>query len=190
LALTPAWQTEWSTFESWDPDWDSGSPASGLTWARHIFAGLDSANLSAFLYWWGSSTPQMNGDNESLIQLDGAAVLPSGRLWAFANFSRFVRPGAVRIGATTTDSGLTIDAFRNTDKSVAVVALNTAAGPSPVTFKLQNTAIPNGAVVTPYLTDDSSAVAAQPRIHVSGGAFTWTLPPRSLVTFQLPASAA
>jgi O-glycosyl hydrolase len=132
----------------------------------------------------------MNGDNESLIQLDGAAVLPSGRLRAFANFSRFVRPGAVRIGATTTDSGLTIDAFRNTDKSVAVVALNAAAGPSPVTFKLQNTAIPNGAVVTPYLTDDSSAVAAQPRIHVSDGAFTWTLPSRSLVTSQLPASAA
>ena len=74
----PAWETEWSTFETWDPAWDDGTDASGLTWAQHIFAGLDSSNLSAFLYWWGSTTPSENGDNEGLIQINGSTVAPSG----------------------------------------------------------------------------------------------------------------
>ena len=51
----PAWETEWSTFETWDPAWDDGSDASGMTWAQHIYQGLTGANLSAFLYWWGST---------------------------------------------------------------------------------------------------------------------------------------
>jgi O-glycosyl hydrolase len=46
----PVWETEWSTFETWDPAWDDGSAASGLTWAQHIYQGLTQANLNAFLY--------------------------------------------------------------------------------------------------------------------------------------------
>lgn len=53
----PAWETEWSTFEGWDPAWDDGTDASGMTWAQHIYQGLTGANLNAFLYWWGSTTP-------------------------------------------------------------------------------------------------------------------------------------
>ncbi len=184
----PAWETEWSTFESWDPAWDDGSDASGLTWAQHIFAGLDSANLSAFLYWWGTATPSANGDNESLVLVNGSTVTPSGRLWAFGNFSDFVRPGAVRIGATTSDGNLTLDAFKNTNGTVAVVALNTGSSADPVTFSLTGTGTPNGATVTPYLTNSSSDVAAQATTTVSGGAFSATLPARSLVTYVIPSS--
>jgi O-glycosyl hydrolase len=182
----PAWETEWSTFESWDPAWDDGSDASGLTWAQHIFAGLDSANLNAFLYWWGSSTPSGNGDNESLIQINGSTVTPSGRLWAFGNFSDFVRPGATRIGATTTDGNLTLDAFKNTNNTLAVVALNTGTSSDTVNFALSGTGVSNGATVTPYLTNSSSSVAAQATTSVSSGSFTATLPARSLVTYVMP----
>ncbi len=47
------------------------------------------------------------------------------------------------------------------------------------------TGIQDGAVVTPFLTDASSHVAAQATITVSGGAFSSALPARSLVTFQI-----
>jgi O-glycosyl hydrolase len=181
----PAWETEWSTFESWDPAWDDGSDASGLTWAQHIFTGLDSANLNAFLYWWGSTTPAENGDNEGLIEINGSTVNTSGRLWAFGNFSRFVRPGAVRIGATTSDGNLTLDAFKNTDGSVSVVVLNTGSSSDTVGYTLPGTGVANGAVVTPYLTNASSSLAAQATTTVSGGAFTATIPARSLVTYQI-----
>jgi len=184
----PAWETEWSTFDGWDPAWDDSSDASGLTWAQHIFAGLDSANLSAFLYWWGSTTPSSNGDNEGLVEINGSTVTPSGRLWAFGNFSDFVRPGAVRIGTSTSDGNLTFDAFKNTNGTVTVVALNTGTSADPVTFSLSGTGTPNGATVTPYLTNSSSDIAAQAATTVSGGAFTSTLPARSLVSFVVGAS--
>ena len=186
----PAWETEWSTFETWDPAWDDGTDASGLTWAQHIFAGLDSANLNAFLYWWGSTTPSENGDNEGLIQINGSTVTPSGRLWAFGNFSDFVRPGAVRIGASTSDGNLTMDAFKNTNGTISVVVLNTGSAADSVTYSLSGTGTPNGATVTPYLTNSSSNVAAQATTSVSGGAFSSTVPARSLETYVVGTSGS
>ncbi len=183
----PVWETEWSTFDKWDTAWDDGTDASGLTWAQNIYTGLTSANLSAFLYWWATSTHSILGDNESLIQVNGSTVTPSGRLWAFANYSRFIRPGAVRIAATTADSALDLTAFKNANGSVAVVALNTATSPVVVSFSLADTGIPSSAKATPYLTDATNDTAKQKKIKATGGSFSATLPARSLVTFDIPA---
>jgi O-glycosyl hydrolase len=186
----PAWQTEWSTFETWDPAWDDGSVASGLTWAQHIYTGITAANLSAFLYWWGSSTPSGNGDDESLIQINGSTVAPSGRLWAFANYSRYVHPGAVRIGATSSNGSVTLTAFKNTDGTIAIVALNTLSSSDAITYSLSGTGTPNGATVTPVLTNSSNNAATQAATSVSGGAFSATIPARSLVTYVVGATGS
>jgi len=181
----PAWETEWSTFQTWDPAWDDGTSASGFSWAQNIYTGLTSANLSAFLYWWGSSTTTFNGDNESLVQINGSTVNPSGRLWAFANYSRFVRPGAVRIGTSTADSDLEVTAFRNTNGSIAVVVLNSAASPQTASFSLRGTG--PGAVAIPYLTDATHDTAVQAPIRMANGSFPATIPARALVTYEIPA---
>src|SRR5262249_29635739 len=118
--------------------------------------------------------------------INGSTVTPSGRLWAFANYSRYVRPGAVRIGATTGDGNLQLTAFKNTDGSVAIVALNQSSSTDSVNFSLANTGISDGASVTPYVTDAASNAAAQAPITVAGGAFGATLPARSLVTYVIP----
>ncbi|MGH2888433.1 MAG: glycoside hydrolase, partial [Solirubrobacteraceae bacterium] len=119
----PVWETEWAPFGAapWDPAWDDGSLSSGFTWAQHIDRGLTAANLGAFLYLWGAntSTTAMTGPNTGLVEVKGNTVVTSGRLWAFAGYSRFVRPGAVRIGARTSDAGLEVSAFRNSDGSTA-----------------------------------------------------------------------
>jgi O-glycosyl hydrolase len=184
----PVWETEWSTFQAWDPAWDDGTTASGLAWAQNIYTGLTAANLSAFLYWWGSSTPTFNGDNESLIQINGSTVIPSGRLWAFANYSRFVRPGAVRIGSATADGSLEVTAFRNVNGSVAIVVLNTATTAQAAAFSVRG-AGPRFGLAVPYLTDATHGTAAQPPVPVRNGSFTATLPARSLVTYDIPAGS-
>ena len=46
---------------------------------------------------------------------------------------------------------------------------------------------PAYARATPYLTDASHDTAAQAPIPVRHGSFTATLPPRSLVTYVIPA---
>jgi O-glycosyl hydrolase len=184
------WETEWSTFDTLNNAWDDGSDASGFTWAQHIYSGLTSANLSAFLYWWGmvgSSTT----DNEGLLQLTSSGtVTTSGRLWALANYSRFIRPGAVRIGVTSGDSNLQASAYKNTNGSVSIVVLNTSSSSIPASYALQGTGITDGAVVTPYLTNGSNNTAAQATTSVSGGSFSATIPARSLVTYSIPASSS
>jgi len=179
----PAWETEWSTFDGFNPAWDDGSDASGMTWAQHIHQGLTGANVSAYLYWWGSTSG--NGDNESLVQFSGSTVQPTGRLWAFANYSRYIHPGAVRIGASSSNSAVNLSAYKNADGSVAIVALNTGSGSDSITYSLSNTGVANGATVAPYLTNNSSTVAAQGTTSVANGAFTATVPGRSLVTYVI-----
>jgi O-glycosyl hydrolase len=180
----PAWETEWSTFESWDPAWDDGTDASGFTWAQHIYQGLTGANLGAFLYWWGSTTPSENGDNEGLLLLNGSTITTSGRLWAFANYSRYIRPGAVRIAASSGNSALDLSAYKNTDGSVAVVVLNTASSADTVNYALTGTGVASG-TATPVLTNASNDAVRQSAIAVNGGTFTATVPARSLETFVI-----
>jgi glucuronoarabinoxylan endo-1,4-beta-xylanase len=181
------WETEWSTFDSWNPAWDDNSDASGFTWAQHIYTALTSANLSAFLYWWGVS----NGtDNQGLIQLNGTTVNVAKRLWAFANYSRFVRPGATRIGAVSGDSNLETTAYTNTDGSTAIVVLNTATNDIATSFALQNTNGTNGTSVVPYITNATNNTAAQTALSVQNGAFSATVPARSLVTYVIPAASS
>jgi O-glycosyl hydrolase len=181
----PAWETEWSTFNGWDTSWDNGSESSGFTWAGRIMTGLTSANLSAFLYWWGAHE---KSNNEALIRLSNGSYTVSPRLWAFANFSRFIRPDAMRIAASGTDGNVKLAAFKNTDGSVIVVALNGANSASSVSFKLNSTGVTAG-TATPYLTGNGKGTAAQPAIAVSSGAFSASVPARSLVTYQIVASA-
>jgi O-glycosyl hydrolase len=180
----PVWQTEWAPFgfAAWDARWDDGSPSSGFTWAQNIHNGLTAANLGAFLYLWGASMTSMTGPNTGLVEVKGNTVAPSGRLWAFAGYSRFIRPGAVRIGATTRRAGLAVSAFRNSDGSVAVVVLNSTRAREVATFSLRGI---GGTHVTPYRTDASHQLSAQTRITVKDGAFTATLPPRSLVSYDI-----
>jgi glucosylceramidase len=88
----------------------------------------------------------------------------------------------VRIGTTTSDAGLKVSAFRNGDGSIAVVVLNSAHSRQVATFSLRGL---SGAHVAPYLTDTSHKLSAQSPITVRNSAFTATLPPRSLVTYDV-----
>jgi O-glycosyl hydrolase len=180
----PVWETEWAPLDAgpWDPAWDDGSPWSGFSWAQNIYTGLTAANLGAFLYLWGASTSGLTGPNTGLVEVQGSTVTTSGRLWAFANYSRFIRPGAVRIASISRDASLDVTAFRNSDGSIAVIVLNTAPSRQVATFSLPGL---SGAHVTPYLTDTSDGLSAQSPITVRNSAFTAALPPRSLVTYDI-----
>jgi O-glycosyl hydrolase len=174
----PVWQTEWSTGQgAFNTAWDDGSTQSGLTWAGNILTGLTDAGLSAFLYWWGTSTSA--GSNGSLILLSGTTLTPAKRYYSFVNFSRFIRPGAVRVAAASPRDSLRVAAFRNADGGRVVVALNTAATATTVSYRLGDAC----GTATPYLTDASNDTARQAPLPLHRGAFTATVPARSLVTY-------
>jgi O-glycosyl hydrolase len=78
--------------------------------------------------------------------------------------------------------GLDVTAFRNTNGSTAVIVLNTTRSSQVASFSLRGR---TGGQVTPYLTDTSHGLSAQSPITVSNSTFTATLPPRSLVTYDI-----
>ena len=56
--------------------------------------------------------------------------------YTMAHFSKFIRPGAVRIGVENTDSSLMITAALNPDGSIAVVILNMNSGSKNIYLSL------------------------------------------------------
>lgn len=175
------WQSEWSVNgNQWDGAWDDGNQADGFAWAQNVYTAMTGGDVNAFLYFWGIST---TSHDSSLIGLSGSSLNPAKRYYALAQFSRFIRPGAVRISAGNTN-GLEVSAYKNPDGSVIVVALNTGYGSTTATYSLANTGL-SSATVSPYLTNASNSMAAQGAFSLSGGSFTATLPSRSLVTFRI-----
>lgn len=124
----------------------------------------------------------MTGPNTGLVQVKGDTVAASGRLWAFAGYSRFIRPGAVRIEAATRRAGLGVSAFHNTDGSTVIVVLNRAHRRQDASFSLRGV---RAGSVDPYLTDATHDLSAQTPIAISHHAFTAGLPARSLVTYDI-----
>lgn len=175
------WMSEWSpNGTTWNENWDDGSGYDGFTVASAVHDALTKGNTSGYVYWYGASL----GATRGLIQLDGADYHVSKRLWALAGYSRFIRPGAVRIGATTPDTNLRLSAFRNTDGTLTVVALNAGTSAQQVSYSLQNTGVGTG-TATPYLTNGANSMARQPAVAVSGGALSASVPARSVVTYVI-----
>jgi glucosylceramidase len=54
-----------------------------------------------------------------------------------SHFSKFIRPGATRIGFKNTDKQLMVTAAQNPDGSIVVVLLNQQPTPKTFTLKLQ-----------------------------------------------------
>ena len=78
-------------------------------------------------------------------------VRDSKLMWTLGNFSRFVRPGAVRLdvqGEMAVD-GLMLSAYRNTDGTLAVVAINYGKKDCVVSIDAKN-----GKTATAYRTSD------------------------------------
>ena len=172
----PSWESEWADFGAWDPAWDDGTAGDGYTWAGNVMGTLTSGGASAFLYWWGASSSTANS---GLIRLQGDSYQTSSRFWALAAFSRFIRPGAVRVAASSGGPGITTAAFLNTGGSTVAELLNTTA--SPVTTDLDLQKLSASGTAREYVTnggDSVTQVASAPasrRIGVQ-------LPARSLVT--------
>ena len=190
-ARRPVWETEWSTFQWWDPAWNDGTSASGLSWADRIYTALTAANVNAFLYWWGTTTYKENGDNEGLIVLGTPSDPTAGsyqvaaRLWAFGAFSRFVRPGAVRLATTSSDPNVDAVAFRKGQDTVIVV-INNGSSKVQVHVTLAHGALLGSpASAQPYLTDTSDDGTAEQPVTVTNGSFSTTAQAGAVVSYVM-----
>ncbi len=189
------YQTEWSMLDA-APSSDAGFPASydeatywdiALYMAKLIHCDLTYANAVSWSYWTtfaqemysqksrfyilrllasGDSGSGSTG-NESYGDISkGGSVSDSPNLWALGNFSRFIRPGYVRIAHTTDQveslNKLMGSAYVSPDgKRIVVVYVN--MGNSSVGVKLNIEGVDAASKISWYRTDETSNLK-----HVSG----------------------
>lgn len=181
------WQTEACDLDSaWCTTWYSnGGLCEGLTWANKIHTAIVSAGLSAYLYWEGVEVNQFQAASY-LVASDGSNVTPSGRLWAFAQWSRFIRPGARRLSTSGTISSVGWGAFKNTDGTVVAVFTNTGGSAQSVKIGFSGF---TAAAAQAWLTDNSHSVAST-GATVSGGAVTVAIPAHAVVTVKMSSNGS
>jgi glucuronoarabinoxylan endo-1,4-beta-xylanase len=178
----PTWMTEWNpTGSTWNEAWDDGSGWGGITIAESIHQSFAEGQASAYVYWVGMSL----GTTRAFIQLpnSGDGYRVSKRLWAFAAYSRFIRPGAVRTEAQAVDPNVKVTAFRNRDGSMVVELLN--LGTARVDTALRTDTRVYRAKT--YLTDETHSLEQLSDTRSRAGTRTLpvNLPPRSLTTLVL-----
>ena len=98
------------------------------------------------------------------------------------NFSRFVRPGFMRVSTSgSAPSGVLVSAYTNTaDGTMAVVAINKNSSDSQISLFVSDNA---PCTVTPWVTSASDSLASKDPITVTDARFSATLPGMSVTTF-------
>lgn len=136
------------------------------------------SDTSGYTHWWCA---QNTTNDNALIRLDHDNYYVSGRLWAFASYFRFARPGSVRIEATSNVENVYISAFVNTNGTVAIPVINAAHFPYELTIDLTGI---NATMAEAYLTDNDHNVTMVGQIEVNG-TIQATIEPRAMKTFFL-----
>lgn len=163
--------------------------------ARIIHHDLVYANTSAWQWWRSVATSNYK---DGLIYTHPDANLLDGTftdsklMWVLGNFSRFIRPGAKRMGVSaynkngnvvtegdTDPYALMISAYQNKDNSPIVVVINYSDRQR--TFDLFWKGIGPKKWV-PYITNDEEGANIHPLAKINSGEMI-TIPPRSVITY-------
>ena len=168
----PLWMTEWYQ-------------ADGFEWAATMQALIADYGVSAVDYLWGFFGQWQDNGSQLIVLTHDAANRYTGhnlrkQYFVVGQFSRYVRPGAVRVRATSTDPAIRLSAFVDGSTPI-LVALNSGAVEQPVDVTLAG--FPDTTAVRPVRTSVTEDWAELDAIPVRGSRFAAVLPPSSLTTF-------
>jgi len=154
------WQTETSINTPFDT-----SIQQGLTWAQNIHNYMSAANANAWFYFLIMTGP---GENDMLGLIDSSGNV-SKTFYVVGNWSKFVRPGWVRIDATTNPvNGVYVTAFKDPSAGgFAIVAVNQNSSSADLAVSLAG--FPSVTTVTPTLTSASANLVDQSNVDASTG---------------------
>ena len=186
------WQTEICDFPGAPGWWGSYDPGihSALSYARMIHDFFTIAEANAWHYFTvneGNSTLDNSGLYGDGQSDSNGRVIPGSeqlakRAFAIGNFSKFIRPGWVRIGVSADPSlNLSISAYKNPDTGeFAIVVVNWSRDNPSVTFTMNGFAASS---VRRFVTSSELDLEELSPIPISGTDFSATLAQMSVTTF-------
>lgn len=142
--------------------------------SENIHNGLVVGNMNAYVWWFIRR-------NYGPMKDDGTI---SKRGYCMAQFSKYVRPGDVRIGCTEQPaSGVLVSAYKNNSDQVTVVAVN-----SSTTATTQNFSLKNGEKIEEvdrFRTSGNENLAKTADLEHDTSSFWAQLPGQSVSTFVI-----
>lgn len=149
--------------------------------AYEIHRALVEGNFNQYTWWYVKrSYGLIMGDNVASIPKDQVGKITK-RGYLMSQYSRFVRPGAIRVGADKNpESNLFVSAFKNAD-SVIVVMVNRDWGKTK-TVEISVPGIADGATWTKYVTSETKNAKNEGEVSMSNGKVTVTMDKESVMT--------
>jgi len=173
---TPFWMTE--VYTAGVNDATSNTWPLCLDVAYEIHRAMGLSNMSAYNWWYlkRSYGPLYIATNSQGGSLAGS-VSKVG--YIMGQYSKYVRPGAVRVGATrVAQTDVYTTAFKKND-SVIVVSVNRASSAKTVSFAVSGLKSTSGKKIT---TSGTKSMADDGAVSVSSGSFSTTLDAQSIST--------
>jgi glucuronoarabinoxylan endo-1,4-beta-xylanase len=172
----PVWMTEYS--DKSYADWRGA-----LSWAVRMHELLTDGGVGAVDYLFGFFGSWTGSD--TLISIDfgtGAyrGFSPTPPYWVTGQYSRYVRPGYMRVAATPASGRVLVSAYRGPRRAV-VVATNPSGRTETLTVRVTGGKL-KGAV-RPVRSSPTEQWRSLAPIQPRNGLFTASLPPESVTTF-------
>jgi glucuronoarabinoxylan endo-1,4-beta-xylanase len=176
----PVWQTEMSGIKWWPEQGPSTTIENGIAVAGWIHSALVVGDASAWLWWWYKA--YNTDDNEGLLLKNGQ---DTKRHWTFGNYSKFVRPGYVRVDVTgAAPAEILLSAYKGSGGKVVIVAINQGAAAATVPITIAGGTAPT--TMTPWVTSTTDNLVSKTAVAVSGGILTATLASKTVTTYVSP----
>ncbi|QDP00214.1 glycoside hydrolase [Thalassotalea sp. PS06] len=164
--------------------WDVNDIDYALHVSKVLHRDLTRLNASAW-HWWLGVTAYNYKDGLIKVnsELDAESLQTSKVLWTLGHYSRFIRPGYVRIGLDRVDNlnGLMASAYKSdSDERIVVVLANASGAAQDISFEMLG--LPQDKVVSsfvPYLTNNAEDLSMLASEQLLDG---YTVPAKSIVT--------
>jgi glucuronoarabinoxylan endo-1,4-beta-xylanase len=197
------WQTEYMNQGNGKQNFVDNTNVDAMRYANLIGNMFTVTGVSAYFWWWPAAN---NGaDGSDLIRLvndgsnQGVAATENGlfrvfkRYYSFGNYSRFIQPGYMMIGAEKHPvDDVMVTAYKDPKTgNFTIVAVNNSSETREISFNLKDFPAEAKAVV-PYRTSASENLKKLDAIQVNDGSFTMELSGSSVTSFipksfELPA---
>lgn len=168
------WMTETSGYlDSW---LGSSSQPGAFALGLDIMSALNNGNVAGWVWWQGSENPGSTGGIGEFALMNG--TVKGKKYYASKQFYRYVRPGAVRVGATSNNANVFVSAYEHAGAGThTLVVANTSTSAQTVT--IGGAGLPGTFAI---IRTSASENAASVGDYSTGAALT--LPARSITTLQ------